>query len=433
MSTQNPDNAAGTTTAIEDRALDKESLIEFLGEDDGKEQETLELEDPAKKVSKDKKEGKDKEEGDEKTGDEKELSLEEELEQELEEPEVDDDLDLVAPPSRREILTKYPNVFKDFPQLEKSLYRDRKYSELLPTIKDAQEAVNKSNLLDKYENEVVNGSTESFLSTIRDNDKEAFAKVVDNYLPNLFKVDQGAYWHTIGNVIKHAIMSMVKSSKDSDNEELGNAAAVINNFIFGSNQFTYPSTLSKQEVVTNESRQKEDEISKRERALIERQFASARDSLGTTVDNIVKATVDRAIDPNNSMTEYVKGKAIQDVLESLESAFESDTRFRSIFDRLWENAFDKNFSSESMDRIKKAYLSKAKTLLPYLIRKSRTDALKGNRPLRDTGETKDKRGPLPVGKNRPSAALTSGKATGNTTKQTIPKGMTTLEFLNSDD
>jgi hypothetical protein len=432
MSPQNP-NPTDTGTAVEDKTLDKESVIDFLGEDDEK-QETIELEEPTKKIDKDKekKDEKPREGEEEKREDEEEISIEEELEEELKEPD-EEKLELVSPPSRKEILTKYPQIFKEFPHLERAFYREQKYSEILPTIEDARLAVGKANLLDDYEKDIMAGSTEKLLSTVRDNDKESFAKVIDNYLPTLYRVDQASYYHTIGNVIKHTIISMVRDSKEQDNEELNNAASVLNQYIFGTSQFTHPTRLSKEEVQSDESKEKEQEVSRREREFLERQFTSARDSLGIRVDNILKSSVDKAIDPNESMTEYVKRNAIREVLENLEDLISRDTRFRAVYDRLWERAFDSDFDTESMDRIKSAYLSKAKTLLPLLVKKSRNEALKGlKRNIEDNSNQRDRKGPLPVGKTRSSTTLASGKAAGNNSKQ-IPRGMTSLEFLNSDD
>jgi hypothetical protein len=420
--------------AIEDKTLSKEDLIEFLDEEDDK-PETLELDKPKKeekaKETKDGKDEDDKTKEDKTEKEEKVLSLEEELEKELEEPDEETELDLVAPPSRREILTKYPTLFKDFPHVEKAIYREQKYSELLPTIKDAQQAVERSQQLEQYENELKSGSTESLLSSIRDKDKEAYAKVVDNYLPTLFKVDQSAYYHTVGNVIKHTIISMIKEAKSGEDDDLSAAAAVLNKFMFGSDQFTYPTKLSKEEAIDDTSKKKLDEVSQKEQEFNKRQFEIARDSLGTKVDNIIKATIDRVIDPNDSMPEVVKKYASREVLEGLEEAINKDVRFKNIFDKLWKRAFDSNFNAESMDKIQKAYLSKAKTLLPHLISKARVEALKGLKKT-NGNDDKDKRGHLPVGKVRSSTTRDSGNAKGDS-KQFIPKGMSTLDFLNQDD
>jgi hypothetical protein len=414
MSPQNPDPPSNNTAAVEDKALDKESMIELMGEDDKEtSEETIELgEEPS---SKDRKE---------KVSEEK-LSEEDEDEEGLD----DEELELINPPSRKEILAKYPSVFKDFPHLEKAFYREQKYAQILPTIEDAQTAADKAQLLDKYDDELMEGSTEGIMSAIRDADKEAFAKVVDNLLPVLYKVDQHSYYHTIGNVIKHTIISMVKDGREQGNQELGSAAAILNKYIFGTTNFTHPQNLSKDDV-SDVSKEKESEITAREQKFAERQYNTARDDLGDRVDNILKVSVDKAIDPNGSMTDYVKRNASREVLEGLENLIMKDTRFRTIYDKLWEKAFENEFDRESMDKIKSAYLSKAKTLLPSLIKKSRNEALRGFN--RSSNYERDRRGPLPVGKTRSSATLSSGKS-NNSGSRKIPKGMTTLEFLNSDE
>jgi hypothetical protein len=436
MSQQNPDSIGSTGVAVEDKALDKESVIELLGEDE--KEETLELEESAKAGKKDKQEkagGEADEKPDKSEDDEEkaeELTLEDELEEELKEPD-EEKLELIDPPSRRDMLAKYPNLFKDFPHLERSWYREQKYSEILPTIEDAQQAVEKATLLDNYEKEIYSGSTETLLATVRENDKEAYAKIVDNYLPTLYKVDQHSYYHTIGNVIKHTIISMVRDGKEQSNEELSTAAAVLNQYIFGTTKFTHPQNLSKEDVA-DESKEKEEKISQREKEFVERQFETAKDSLSNRVDNILKASVDKAIDPNESMTEFVKKVATREVLEGLEDLISRDTRFRGIYDKLWERAFENDFNQESMDRIKSAYLSKAKTLLPLLIKKARNEALRGTRKnAGDDNNQRDKKGPLPVGKTRTSTSLASGRANSNNNNKQIPKGMTSLEYLNQDD
>lgn len=429
MSQQNPDTPVGG--AIEDVSLDKESVIELLGDEGNEEPETLDLGEGKRTKAKDTGDKEPEGEVKDTKGKEEDSTLEDELEDELKDDiEIDEDEEqLIEAPKRKEILAKYPDIFKDFPQLEVAMYREKKYAEILPTIEDARAAVEKSQILDDHEEEILKGSTESMLSAVRDNDKEAFARLVDNYLPNLHKVDQHAYYHTIGNVIKHTIISLVRDAKATGRDELGDAASILNQYMFGTTQFTHPQNLAKEDVADPKVKDKEEEISQREQEFIDRQFNAVKDDLGTKVDNILRNTVDKAIDPNQSMTEYVRKIASREVLEGLEDMMAKDTRFSNIYDRLWEKAYESNFSQESVDRIKSAYLSKAKTLLPVLIRKARNEALRGSR----RSEEKDRKGPLPVGRTRSSTTLASGSAKGSNNKQTVPSGMSTLDFLNSDD
>lgn len=428
------DSAAGP---IEDSALSREDMVDFLS-DDSQDDETIDLtkdKTPPPAKEKDDKTKKDEKDDKETEQEDEEVSLEDELEKELEEEteELDDEkLELVTPVRKKEILAKYPDIFKDFPYLEKAYYRERAYTEILPTIEDAKVAVEKAERLDTYENDIMKGSTEMLLSAVLNTDKEAFAKVVDNYLPTLYKVDETAYYHTIGNVIKHTIISMVRDGKGSNNEDLLAAADTVNQYIFGTKNFTPPGRLAKGEV---KDTKEESDIDQREVEFMTRQYETVKDSITTKTDNILKSTIDKNIDPKEEMTDYVKRTASKDTFDALENAIAQDTRFRIVLDKLWERAFNNNFNTESMDKIKSAYLSKAKSLLPAILKKNRHEALKGlGKRVRDEEDTdrKDKKGPLPVGKTRSlSASPQSGKSDRDKAK-TIPKGMSTLDYLNSD-
>src|SRR5258706_3522562 len=134
---------------------------------------------------------------------------------EIDEEEVKlDDLDAVEDVQRKEILAKYPNIFKDFPQLEKAYYREQKYAELLPTLDDAKDAVEKSEQYDKFEKTLLSGDIDSILNSVKTADSKAFNKIVDEYLPTLQKVDQSAYFHVIGTVIKNTIVAMSRHGKE---------------------------------------------------------------------------------------------------------------------------------------------------------------------------------------------------------------------------
>jgi len=415
----------------------KEDVIEFLGEDD-ESTDVIDITDKPTKGTGNK--GKDK------TNTEKELSSEtqdddetsdeddtddidelDELEQELKGP-TDEQLELVTPVRRKEILNKYPNLFKDFPYLEKAYYREQQFTELLPTIDDAKTAVAKAQTLDNFEADLMKGNTETILKALKKENNEGFNKLVDDYLPTLARVDERAYYHVLGNLTKHTIVAMVQEARRSNNEVLQSAASILNQFVFGSTDFKPPVNLSKS---SPEEQKSDDKVSEREQALIRKQFDSVHGELNTKVNNTLKNTIDAHIDPKGSMSDYVRRNAARDALTSLNDLISKDTRFKALTDKLWEKAFESDFSKETTDRIRSAFLSKAKTLLPSVIKKARNEALRGTgRHVKDDDNqsetTSNNRGPIAAGRPRsqqPSGKISSGKD--------IPKGMSTLDFLNS--
>lgn len=442
-----PGGASGSDSGGGSRILpdgdSKEDIIEFLGEDDDT-PETIDLEDKGKGKGKEKEtpapKRKEKDEetpADDETPDDGEETPEgededdelAEIEQELEEP-TDEQLELVTPVRRREILKKYPQLFKDFPYLEKAYYREQQFTELLPTIEDAKAAVEKSEILDRFEADVMGGNTETILKAVRETNPNGFLKIVDDYLPTLAKVDEKAYFHVIGNVTKHTIAAMVGEARKTNNEQLQQAAHLLNQFVFGTSEWQPPRNLANNEQPKDDSRERQ--LTEREQTFVRQQFESTRGELNTRVNNTLRNTIDANIDPKSSMSDYVRKNASRDALDTLETLINQDSRFKTLVDKLWEKAFEENFSKSSVDRIRSAYVSKAKTLLPSVIKKARNEALRGiGKRVKDdtTDESTPRRGPVPAGRPRSQDARPTGKVKD---AKDIPRGMSTLEFLNSD-
>jgi hypothetical protein len=377
-------------------------------------------------------EEKDEKSKDEGTGEETELEeIEKELKGEEKEPDEEDLLELVTPAKRKEILAAYPDLFKKFPYLEKAYYRDQQFTEILPTIADARLAVEKAQILDRTEAQVMNGDISAVLLAAKDENQEAFNRIADNYLPTLRKVDQQAYFHVLGGVIKDTIVTMVREGRALGDQgaPLQAAANVLNQFIFGSQNFQPHQPLSR--AVRPEEVAKDNQFRQQEQQRVYTQFEGVREDLQTKADNVLKSTIDGHLDPKGTMTDYVKSHATKEAFDNLETLISKDVRFRSLLDKLWEKAFQSNFDKSSTDRIKSAYLSKAKTLLPSVIKKARNDALKGmgNRSNgEDETETPkaDKKGPITPGRS-------TGPSGGKFKKASdIPHGMSTLDVLMKD-
>src|SRR6187401_3520536 len=169
-----PDDASGS---------DGEQTFELLNEAEEPE-EVLDLPKIGKTDTgdQDEQETGDEEEGEEDGEKSKEDDELKEIEEELDGPK-EEDLELMTPVRRREILAKYPKLFKDFPYLEKAYYREQQFTEINPTIEDARVASEKAKIMDIVEREIMSGDITSVLAAAKDENQEAFYKVVDNYLP----------------------------------------------------------------------------------------------------------------------------------------------------------------------------------------------------------------------------------------------------------
>jgi len=351
---------------------------------------------------------------------EKEKDELDEIEEDLKEPD-EDNLELTTPVKRREILAKYPQLFKDFPYLEKAYYREQQFTELIPTIDDAREAVSKANTLDRFESDLSRGNIETTLKAIKSG--EGFEQMVDNLLPTLASIDKDAYIHVTGNIIRTTVMNMINYAKEKNNEEVMEAARILNELVFGTTKIEEPKNLAKPR---DDSKQ---ELENERIAIVQEQFENVRDELSNTLNNVVKGLISSNIDPNDSMSNWTKKNAIRDCHEKLESLLSNDKRLQAVIDKLWENAFRSRFSKPSKDQIKSAWISRAKSLLPAVLKQARNEALKGAGKRSNDEDDTPKKGPVPVG--GPKKVM--GNKNNSQKSKEIPAGVSTLDFLMSDD
>ncbi len=421
--------------------MGKEDMVKFLDTEEPDETIPLteEKEEKSEKTEKSEKKAKEEEEIEIEEDDDEETDKtkdDEEDEDELEEFDEDNNpdeekLELVTPVRRKEILKKYPKLFDDFPYLEKAYYREQQFTEVFPTLDDARKAQTDSETLSQFESDLMDGNSEVLFTAVQKQDPKAFAKLVDNYLPTLAKVDNAAYLNVVGNIIKYTIQSMVVKGRARKNEALESAAAILNQFVFDSDTYEPPQPLSARQSVNKEVDEETRKFREEKENFNKQKFDTARTEVNTRINNSIKATIEVNIDPKGSMTAYNKKNASRDAIEQVEAALMSDSRLRQISDKLWERARESNFSKESVDRIRAAYLAKAKTLLPAVIKKARIEALRGmGKRVKDDTEETDTRKTRSSNNDKPESRRVTGKITN---AKDIPRKMTTLEFLNSED
>ncbi len=437
-----PDTGSGGGSDI----LDKQGIFDALSDDkldvdDDKEklkidelEETDEDDDDSDEDIEDKKNDKKEKKKDDKKDkkEDKEIDDLDELEKELEEEDNKEDkeeeLEITSPLRRKEVLAKYPKLFEEFPQLERAYYRNQKYSELLPTIEDAKEAVEAKETLEGFEEDLVNGNIEKMLLATKEGSGQGFNKLVDNYLSVLQKVDPNSALHVIKNVISNTIYQMATEARESKNEELHKAAKLLNEFIFGTSKYVAPSKLTTEDKTDPEK----DKLETEKKQFAQQKFESASNDVRTKVSNLLKSAIADYIDPKNSMPPYVKKNAQREAFEYLNQMLTEDKRFRGIIDKLWERAAKSNYSNDSVMELRKAFLGRGKSLLPTAIKKARLEALKGMRI--NTKETKDDDTDDTDKNEKPNRQSREKKDKSQSTKPSDKfAGMSTLEALMSDD
>lgn len=311
------------------------------------------------------------EESDKKDEDEEELSLEDKEE---------DELELIKIPKLKEIKAKYPNILKDFPQLEHALFRNQAYSEVFPTIADAKEAKSSIEEYNGFQSELLDGNIDGVLKSVKAANPKAFDKIAAGIIDSLVRVDANSHLPTTRKITKgvlYQINQLAKQNikKDPTNkqaQQLEIATELIHDAIFNTSNVDLDAEVQPQR--EDPERVKFDQ----ERADFEhRRFTEASENVRTKVTNILTTAVTRDIDTKNLLPPYVKGTVVKDVMTELGRQLEQDKPFRLLIDKLWMKSRNENYSGQSQLNIEKALKNKAKSILPDIMKAKKGEALKG--------------------------------------------------------
>jgi len=404
--------------------ITKDDIVDELNKDDepkGKEDEVVKEDEEDDEDTDEKPSDDSDDEGDEdeETKEDDEIKLASE-----DDDESLEDVKLVVPFKKAEIEKDFPGIFKKYPYLEKSYYTERAYREVFASPEEAKEAAESLEELHQTEQTLLEGSTSDLITRVKNHDENAYNKLVDNYLGSLQKVDPEAHNHVVGGIVKNLVVLLAREAKSTDNDELRKVALAINKFVFNTDQFEPHKKLAGDE-------KEVDKINEERKQFIQERFEVVQEELQTKVDDVLLSTIKNNIDPKSLLTDYVKKNAVRDAMDDLREKIAGDKIFRKQLDRLWERAFAANFNRETSKAIKDAYLSKARVLLKPVITKAKNEALKGIgkrvREDSDSDTEKSERRPYHKGTR---GSTTSDK--GGQKKADIPRGMSTLDFLNKD-
>lgn len=410
---------------VDDKISDnKDNELDLDLKDDELDDKEADVNDKKEPIDKDE-DDEDKDDKDKKDEEKDELK---ELEDELKD-RTDDELELTTPVKKREILAKYPDVFKDFPSLETAYYRELEFTKIFPTIADAKDGASAVNTLAGLEADLRKGNTVNLFKAIVKDDPKAFAYLADSYMENLAQVDEKAYHHVLGNITKDIVETMFKTAKKSSNKELGDAATTLYQFMFGDVEWKPKAKLAIDDA-NDPANEKLKDLERREQEFEKTKFNERQTELMTGVDNRIKSVIDQNIDKKAQMTPFVKKTAVREVKEKLDSLIKADSRFQTIVKRLWDKARESKYSRDSLNTIESAHVSKAKSLLPTVIVSVKKEALKGNSVERRREKDTDN-------KNNENNENTSRTSTASRTKVDSTKidknkplpGESSLDFL----
>ena len=375
------------------------------------------------KEDKEAEEGADEEEEESKLGD-----LEDEDEEaESEEGEEDKPTEYARLPIRA-VKEKYPNFFKDFPQLKAAFFGYPQFMEVFADIDSAREAASKAVEYDNLEASLVDkGDAKYFLNTLNENNPKALKKLLSGFSDTLKGIDQQAYLDLSTPIIEELLYHAAAHGSKVGNKNLSLAARHLANFVFA-NGGDIPDITKR----GGEKKPSEAEVqlqTEREQYANEK-FRGALEDVINLINPDMNAILNNKLE---GLSPFEKKQIVKESRTEINRILENDKGFQAQLRNLWKRASETGYSSESKSRIKRAGLDRAKLIAPSVRNRLRQEALTAKTPGKKAsgeveGETKVK---FKVTDKKKTFPERGGKTPSGTTRRVLdPKQ---IDWRNTTD
>jgi hypothetical protein len=321
-------------------------------------------------------EAEETEESEEETTEEDSEGEEEPSEDEEEEPEEEPEEPEDVEPGQlkvQDVIKKYPNVFKEFPELKQNLFLARQFQELVDSPEQVKEAIVQANYFQYFQDRVLQGDAKEVLTSIKNSgDAKALSEFANNFLPALHEVDENTFYKISAPILQNALYQAVVEAEQSGTEDLAKAAKWIHRFIFGTTDIKKPAARQ----------QRAPEIDAERQQLLEEKSNWERQRLGEAFQEVsggivsdLKKRILKDLDPKNEIQPYVKKKLVDDIIQETGKLLAKDPRHNKTMDSLWQRFKDSGMQSNGKTRIRDTYLARAIAVLPGVKSKLRAEAL----------------------------------------------------------
>lgn len=317
-------------------------------------------------------------------------------------------------PTVKELREAFPDIFKKFPSLRDSYFREIEFTKLFPSVDDAKEAIQENDAFTTLSDAALEGDPAPLLESLDKTDKKAFALFSVGFLPALYKRDPDTYQQVITPVVE----SLFRNAYKSSDEAVRAAAVTIAKFVFdddGELVAQGKKTFSRTTELTKDQERLKGERSER----TAQQFREAYSTVSQRVTSGLEAMIIKDIDPNHAFSSFVRKQLAQETVKRIFKQLESDDGHKSVMSNRWKKAKSNGYTGEDTSKIVSTFLARAKSLIPSVSDKVRSLAAgKAVEPSKEQQSRREVNGGRPTN-SRPSKTPT----------RTDMRKMTDMEIL----
>lgn len=278
-------------------------------------------------------------------------------------------------PTFGQLRGKYPNIFKDFPDLRNVIARETEFSKRFPNLQDADEILQQVENYQVIEKKLETGDPQQFLDMLGNFNQNTQRKFIADFLPTLHKNNRNAFLAITDPIFKSAFRSAITAAKQSGNTDLEASALNMHKFIFGDENIE---AGVKKPTVDPSIEEERAQLEAEKKRIFQTRHTEFIESVRVSADRDIDRVIFKAL--GDDLSDYQRKAITRDVKESLAKDLRDDNPHTKLMSTLVERASKAGYGKEWKDRIQSAYLSRAKVALPGIIKKVKSEALKGFAP-----------------------------------------------------
>lgn len=325
-------------------------------------------------------------------------------------------------PTVSTIKAKYPNFFKDFPEMRESYFREIEFTKIFPTVDDAKEAFEDNEAFSNLRESILNGQSQSLIDAVSDaSDDKGVSLVVfgRNFLTDVHKKDPMLYSHIITPLFENMVRSVAISSDENER----NAALVMSKWLFGTTEVAEGTKTFTSEVKVNKVSSKDDEASYNNHMQDAGNKANRALAVIIAEDELFKQQT-------KGLSNFAKNAAVKEIIDGIHSQLKVDPAHAAIMNSRWKRAKDRGYSDDEKAKIISTFLARAKHVIPTVRSKVLKEAL--GIQSKANNDRSDRLRKTVVKNREVHGSSQSSRTTNNSNGKVDYRKMSDMDILNSD-